>query len=263
MPCLHPADRPEVPEGFPEAAPVGVFAFARGARAVVHGDFRDACAGHGHQRGNEPMQAAELHGQGPGPAGAERLEGAAGVADLLAQDEVADGVGQAAADALGPDVLAPGAVAAAKIAMVQLGHERRHVGRVILAVGVEGDEDFALRGLEGGAQRGALPGVPRQPQDLQFGDLGLKRLQPEGGAIRRAIVHDDDFRGLGQTVQDAGGFPDDGGDAIGFVERGNQDRQGRPASFAWAGIQHGGSGEGPVPSPNGMIRTCRLERGAG
>ena len=37
MAFLHPADGPEVPKRLLEPAPVGVFALARGARAVVLG----------------------------------------------------------------------------------------------------------------------------------------------------------------------------------------------------------------------------------
>ena len=192
---------------------------------MVHGNFRDARAGHGQQGRDEPVQAAELEGQVGGPLGAKGLEGAAGVADGFAQDAVAHGVGEAAADALGPDVLPADAIAAAEIAAFQPGDQRGDVGRIVLAVGVEGDENLPARGAEAGEQGGALAGIYGEAHGPQFRDFGAEIVQPPRRPVGRAVVHHEDFERPAMAVQDAGRFADERAKARLFVVGRNENRQ--------------------------------------
>ena len=86
------------------------------------------------------------------------------------------------------------------VSFADLGHEERGVGRVVLEVGVEGDDDLAVRVVESGRQGGRLPEVLPEADDLDPRILGLHLLEGGKGPVGAAVVDQDDLERLAQLL---------------------------------------------------------------
>jgi len=99
-----------------------------------------------------------------------------------------------------------------------------NVGRVVLAVAVEGRDPPALRRPDPAADRGALAaggGMPHQPQPRQ---RYLKAADFGGGHIRAAVIDIDDLV-INEAVERGGNLGDQRGDIAGLVLDRNDDRK--------------------------------------
>jgi hypothetical protein len=73
-----------------------------------------------------------------------------------------------------------------------LGQARR-VGRVVLAVAVQGDDDRGAGGQHAAAHGAALARVLAVAQHAQLRDLGLQRRQQGLGVVAAGVVDEDDL----------------------------------------------------------------------
>ena len=91
----------------------------------------------------------------------DHLEAAAGVRCLVAQHRRTDLVGDARGQPLQPVVAARGAMAGDEgdIALLRAGEQPRQIGRIVLAVAVDGGQPGAGSDLRRLPDRGALPGT--------------------------------------------------------------------------------------------------------
>ena len=95
----------------------------------------------------------------------ERLERASGVVDAVAGEPVPDAVCDPGGDLLRPGVAPVDAPAAHGVPPGKGGQELRDVVRVVLEVGVHGDDDRAAVVLEARVKGRRLPGVPAESED--------------------------------------------------------------------------------------------------
>ena len=84
-------------------------------------------------------------------------------------------------------------------ALVELGEQARDLGRVVLQVAVDRDDDVALRLLEAGLERGRLAEVAPQPDDADVLVRGVQPRQRGEGAVGRAVVDEDDLPRLARA----------------------------------------------------------------
>ncbi len=75
--------------------------------------------------------------------------------------------------------------------LVHQGEQARNVGRVVLQVAVEGDDEVAAGVIEAGLQRDRLPIVADQLQRTQPGPVGGERVENAPRAVARAVVDQD------------------------------------------------------------------------
>ena len=64
---------------------------------------------------------------------------------------------------------------------------------IVLQIAVDRDDDVALRLLEAGLQRGRLAEVAAQPDDADVVVRGVQPRERGEGAVRRAVVDEDDL----------------------------------------------------------------------
>ena len=71
--------------------------------------------------------------------------------------------------------------------------EARILGRVVFEVGILNDGEVAVGELDGGTDGGAFAAIPGMAIEADLGERGGQALQDGVGAIRGAIVHDDEL----------------------------------------------------------------------
>ena len=76
-------------------------------------------------------------------------------------------------------------------ALVELREQARDLGRVVLQVAVDRDDDVAARLRESGRERGGLAEVPAQPDDPHVAVAGVQARQRGERAVGRAVVDED------------------------------------------------------------------------
>ena len=110
--------------------------------------------------------------------------------------------------------------------------QEREIARVVLAVAVHGEENFAAGGTESVKECGGLPEVARLvecaalwPSGDASGDFG-------GGGVGAAVVDENDFKGVWESVEDFDGGGDEGGNVARFIVERNDE------GVAW-GRRHG------------------------
>ena len=89
-------------------------------------------------------------------------------------------------------------------ALVELGEQSWDLGRIVLQVAVDRDDDLALRLLEAGLQSGGFAEVPPQPDDADAVVRGVQPGQRGEGAVGGAVVDEDDLPGLSERVERGG-----------------------------------------------------------
>ncbi len=90
--------------------------------------------------------------------------------------------------------------------------EQGDVVRVVLEVGIEGDDDIAGRGVEAGAHGGGLAEVAAQPHEAEMGVLVGACGEQLPGSVLAAVVDEDDLVGAANCAQ---------GVVQGFAEQGD------------------------------------------
>ena len=127
--------------------------------------------------------------------GAKRLEGAAGIADRLAIEPVAYIVGDTALQPLPARVPPVHAVPDDRRspAPLELGDEGGNVGRVVLQIRVERDDDAPEGRAEARGESGGLTRVGGERHDVDLGVVALQRLEHLERAVGRAVVHGHDL----------------------------------------------------------------------
>jgi hypothetical protein len=102
--------------------------------------------------------------------------------------------------------------------------DARDVGRVVLAVAVDRDEDLAARVLDAGGERRRLAVVARQPDDPEARLLGREGRQQRRAPVGAAVVDDDDLRRPVEAVEDLPQLLDEGDDVLLLVVDRDDDR---------------------------------------
>jgi hypothetical protein len=87
------------------------------------------------------------------------------------------------------------------VSLVDLREQPRNVGRVVLQVAVDRDDDVAARVLEARRERRGLAEVLAQREHSHVGIFGVDRAQDLARAVGRAIVHVDDLVGMAGLAQ--------------------------------------------------------------
>lgn len=181
------------------------------AWAMVDRDFARLVAGGAGQGWDEAVHAVP-RGQLLGQVAAQDLERATGIAGAIVEERGANGVSQARTEVAPPIVAAIGANAGDEVEGIALEFLEKlgRVGGIVLQIGIEQDDKFALGGLHAVIHRCALAAVTGQidPTD------GKSRA---GGGllvlVGAGVVDENDFRaafdGLGETPQHRIEFTDE------------------------------------------------------
>ena len=99
-------------------------------------------------------------------------------------------------------VVALGAHAAHDVGVVSEQREQaRQIGRVVLAIGVEGRDHVAARRLEPGAERRGLSSVRAERDDPAARIARRLRKRPLQAAIAAAVVGEDQLPGRGHLIE--------------------------------------------------------------
>ncbi len=148
------------------------------------------------------------------------LQPAAGVHGVIPEQAPAHAIADLRSHPLGPAVLAlqPHAAdqAHGRAAGLQSIDQPRSVGRVVLAVAVQGDQDGAPRRLRPGAHRAALAGVPLVRQHPELRQGRLQGLQHRDRAVAAGVVDEDHLIGL--PLEGGRDLSREGSDIALFVE---------------------------------------------
>src|SRR5213080_3664519 len=83
-------------------------------------------------------------------------------------------------------------------------YQRGNELRWILEICVENDRRVSLSDIETRGDRGLVPEVPREPDDLAAGITVTEREQEFEGAIGAAVVDEDDLAWPVEAVDDSG-----------------------------------------------------------
>ena len=134
-------------------------------RPVVYLDFLHPGALETHQGGQEAVQSLVNLDALEHP-GVHDLEGAAGVVDGFLRQGVADEIPDPAADFLGQGVLPVVAPSVDHVVFPVMLQEYGNIARIVLQVGIQGDDDIPGGGLESGIEGGRLATVPGEGEVL-------------------------------------------------------------------------------------------------
>ena len=141
------------------------------------------------------MQLA-VEAQAADDLGAVGLQAAVQVVEPEAREPAGDGVEDPRGDPAGERVAALRLPARDEVeALVELREQARDLGRVVLQVAVDRDDDVALRLLEAGLQRGRLAEVAPQPDDADVVVRGVEPRERGERAVGRAVVDEDASQG--------------------------------------------------------------------
>ena len=176
-PVHQPGDPDEVHDHPQGPVPKVVVRPAMAPRTVAYRHLDDAASLPEQERAEEPMHAVEQR-QAPCQLAGEEPYGTAGVADGLAQHEVADPVGDATDQPLRPGVFPPDSPAQCGVVPGEFVPEQDEVGRIVLQVRVQGRDPVASSRMETGGDRRRLP------------DIRLQADGPELGIGRRQVLED-------------------------------------------------------------------------
>ena len=88
------------------------------------------------------------------------------------------------------------------IPFIKLGEQAGNIGRIILQVGVDGNNDTALRMIESRHHGGGLTEITREIDDLDPGIALREGRQNFGRAIGAAVIHHDDFKRNTGLIED-------------------------------------------------------------
>jgi hypothetical protein len=188
------------------------------------------------------MHAGE-QGDAPQEFSAVGAQGAAGVGDRFARQPVAYAAGDARGDPAKPGVLPFGAHAADHIVTVQTVEKPGNVRRVVLQVGVEGDDEAAAGRAEACGQGRRLARVAAQADDPHAQVLAGELAEGREAAVAAAVVDVDHLAGTAEGAQDA-------------LKLGREERQARLLvehrdDDGDLGARHGGILPPPSQDPSG------------
>lgn len=220
--ALHPIDHAEIPESSPHPIPDAVMRAAEFPRGMGDLDFADAESLHEGQGGKKTVHAVEERESGD-DFGAKDFQGATAVMDTVLKDPAAEGIGELGGVTAGKEVLSILTPAAHHVAVGQEGEEFGDFRGRVLSVGIEGNEDFALRGAESGVEGGGLAVVAGQSKVDQLRNFFLQGAEDQRGLIGGTIVHDDDFETAGELSEDGMKFVEQGGEIFRLVVGGDHD----------------------------------------
>ena len=149
-----------------------------------------------------------------------RLERASCVADTVVEEESPDPVCDARGGTATPGVFAGGAASDCNVALTAADEIDQFcdIGRIILPVAVEHDEDVPGSKMEAGVEGTALTSIFREAQWTDTFDVLHEFPRPIG----TAVIHGDDF-GVGLAGDD---FAKDKFDAFFLVVKGNDNTDG-------------------------------------
>lgn len=189
----HPADAKEVAPGGAEASQIGVFAATGEARVMSHGALGNTGTLRFAEHRKETMETVPVlevfDERSP-----EGFQGASGVDDLVVQHESAKCIGESGSEPFGEGILAGGAITAADIvnggvAIWEQGFDYgKDIAGIVLAIGIEGDNDIACCALECQIHGGRLTAVNSVAKE---DDARIERrlfLHECRGSIGRTIV---------------------------------------------------------------------------
>ena len=195
------------------------------ARAVVHDDLGDLEASLVGQDGDEAVELAVERDLVEDLA-AIGLEAAVVVVELAAGQAADEPVEDPAGADLVPGVV-PGPLPAADdvVPFVELGQEPGDLGRVVLEVAVEGEDDRALRRPEARRERRGLAEVAAEP-DAPDPRVGRDRVPDHPPRAVAAAVVDEEELGRPEAVRldRSGQLGVEGGQALGLVDRAGRRR---------------------------------------
>jgi 4-amino-4-deoxy-L-arabinose transferase-like glycosyltransferase len=161
-------------------------------RPVMDGYLGHARPFHLHQSGKEAVHAGK-HGNALDVLGTARPERAADVGHRIMGSPVADSVGDAGRNSPHPGIATVGAHAADDVVDVQALEQTGDVGRIVLEICVEGDDDAAAGEAEAGLERRRLTGVAPLADHAHGGILAGQPSQDLGAAIGAAVVDEEGF----------------------------------------------------------------------
>ena len=217
MAPLQPAHAQKIVHAHQQTAEIRVFGCTLKARAVVDRHIGDAPAFALRQRDQEAVHVIEI-GQAQEHVAMKGFQAAAGVAGAVAQQGIAQAVAQPRGQPPAGLVLALDAHARhhgqAGIGP-QHGQQLGRVGRIVLAVAIQGDDDAAPGRHHAGADAAALAEIAGMAQNPKRWNFRLQRPQFRRRRIGRAVIHKDDLMGFG--LQGSRNLPGQGADIAGLV----------------------------------------------
>ena len=224
--ALEEPDQDQVQDDIERAAQ-SVLGFPGGARAMINDELRDPRALPGGEDRDESMHLAIE----PDPfehAAAIRLERAAKIVQRDTGEPRNQAVGNPRWD-LPRDQGIVAILPPARhnvVARIELLQEPGDIGRVILAIAIDGHEDLTARLVKRGRQRRGLAAVAPKEHDPDVLRIApLDRLQPRGRAVGRAIIDEDQLIPHRQAAQHRVELGVQRLDVVDLVENRNQYRQ--------------------------------------
>ena len=180
-------------------------------------------AGQPQQGGQEAVHAVERR-NAMQEIGAVGAQGASDIGDRFAGDPIADPVRDARRGPAQPAVLPVGADAADDIVGTETNEEPGDVRRIVLQIGVERDQGGAASVAEAGRERRRLVAVAPQADHPHTMVLCRQSAQDLRAAVRAAVVDVEDFVVLAGRVHGRADLGRQDGQAFGFVEERNDQR---------------------------------------
>ena len=196
-PLLHPAHRQQIIKRCEQAVPNAVVAPTGMAGVGRNRDFGDGEPFDLEQGRHEAVHSLEKF-QVRDALALERPVAAARVADVFAGQPVANPVGNARRrHADEPVALAPRrhARTAGAVEFFERRQQFRQVARVVLQIGIEGDDGPAARRLHARPQRRGLPTVEREPLGANARVARREVFEDFPRPVLAAIIGDDDLVG--------------------------------------------------------------------
>src|SRR6266511_1614320 len=226
--AAHERDRQQIEE--PAQVPLEPVAGATVLpRPVIHRELRDAVPLLVGEDGDEPVQLSVEH-EAAHDLCPVRLEAAVHVVPPQTGHPAGDPVEELRRDAARERVSAPRLPAGDEIeALLQLREQARDLGRIVLQVAVDRDDELARRLREARRERGGLAEVAAQPHHAHVVLARVQSRQRAERLVRRAVVDVDGLPLLAERVERRLQLFMQQRDAALFVVEGDDDRDHGPS----------------------------------
>jgi len=244
-------DREEI-ENNAEGPPDSIFGFTGDTGAVIHHDFRDISTHPGAEGWNESVHFS-IEADILQDIAAVGLQGAAIVMELNARNVGNQTIREHGREAAIDKGILPVFAPAAHDSIVVRFHFFQQAGdinRIVLEIGIQGDNDILGCSVNAGCHRGRLAEIPAETDQFKMGILfgGLTETFP--GCVTRTVIDVDDFilaPDAGERVMDLLGQVGN----IGFLVENRNDH-----GQAGMGCRHRGEyGGSPLVFQEGFVLT--------
>src|SRR5258706_9461680 len=189
QPGLEPANSEQIAQTAKETVPHPIFGNASLARTMKHRHLDHARTAELAERGKESVRADEERQilQRLAPV---RLERASDVADRVADHRASHRIRDPGRDAAAPGIGSMLSDARDHHGCLERGQNLPNARGVILAVGIQSEDQVPARVSEAGRQRPALADVPLQQDTANARVAPGAVLDPVGASIRASVVHE-------------------------------------------------------------------------